>query len=168
MYHEQFLALAAYNRWANGRLYGAAEALTSEQFHADRGVFFRSLSGTLNHLLCADRIWLRRLTGSGDAPDRLDAILFEDLEPLSRARRAEDERLEDYVMGLTEADLAATFRYSPITRPGVIEGRIGPTLLHVFNHQAHHRGQAHAVITGFGHGGPSMDLVAFLRETGRG
>ncbi len=168
MYHEQFLTLAAYNSWANGRLYASAAALTPDQFREDRGVFFRSLCGTLNHLLCADRIWLRRMAGTGEAPDRLDAILFEAFAPLREAREAADARLESYVAGLSEADLAGTIRYSPITQPGVIEGRLGPTLLHVFNHQTHHRGQAHAVLTGFGLEGPSLDLVAFQRATGRG
>ncbi len=168
MYHEQFITLAAYNRWANDRLFAAAAALSPQQFTEDRGVFFRSMCGTLNHLLCADRIWLRRFTGAGDAPDRLDAVLFATFEPLRAAREAEDARLEAYVAALSEADLGATLRYSPITQPGVIEGRLGPTLLHVFNHQTHHRGQAHAILTGFEMAGPSTDLVAFLREAGRG
>lgn len=168
MYHEQFATLGAYNAWANRRLYESAAVLSAEHFAEDRGVFFRSMRGTLNHILCADRIWLRRFTGAGDAPDRLDATLFEAFEPLRVAREAEDARIEAYVAGLSEADLAETVRYSPLTQPGTIEGRLGPTLLHVFNHQTHHRGQAHAVLTGFGLPAPGMDLVAFLRETGRG
>ncbi|RIY03539.1 damage-inducible protein DinB [Aureimonas flava] len=168
MYHEQFVTLAGYNTWANRRLFEAAAVLSPEQFAEDRGVFFRSLRGTLNHILCADRIWTRRITGTGEAPDRLDATLFEAFEPLRDARVAEDARIEAYVCGLREADLAATLRYGPITQSGVIEARLGPTLLHVFNHQTHHRGQAHAVLTGFGLAGPSMDLVAFQREIGRG
>lgn len=168
MYHEQFATLAAYNTWANRRLYDSAAALTPEQFSADRGVFFRSLRGTLNHILCADRIWLRRFTGTGDAPDRLNATLFEAFEPLRAAREAEDARIAVYVSGLSEADLAAKVRYSRLGQSEVIESRLGPTLLHVFNHQTHHRGQAHAVLTGFELEGPALDLLAFLRETGRG
>ncbi|WP_182085704.1 DinB family protein [Aureimonas sp. ME7] len=167
MYHEQFVALAAYNAWANARLYDVVASMDNARFHEDRGVFFRSLCGTLNHILTADRIWLRRLTGAGEAPDRLDAILFEDFDALRAARRSEDARFETYVVSLSEADLASTFRYSPITRPEPVEGRVGPTLLHVFNHQTHHRGQAHAVLTGFGVDAPSLDMIAFLRETGR-
>ncbi|WP_427022994.1 DinB family protein [Aureimonas ureilytica] len=167
MYHEQLETLAAYNSWANARLYEAASALGPERFGEDRGVFFRSMSGTLNHLLAADRIWMRRFTGGGEAPDRLDAILFEALEPLQEARRAEDKRIEAYVASLDEARLAAPFRYTPITNPVEVSGRLGPALFHLFNHQTHHRGQAHAVLTGFGLPAPGLDLIAFIREAGR-
>jgi uncharacterized damage-inducible protein DinB len=88
-----FAMLAGYNAWANRRLYGAVAQLTDEQYRADRGAFFKSLHGTLSHLLVADRIWLKRLTGDGDAPKRLDAILFEDLPALRAAREAEDARI---------------------------------------------------------------------------
>jgi uncharacterized damage-inducible protein DinB len=167
VYQEQFVTLAAYNEWANRRLFESASGLTADQFEEDRGVFFRSLLGTINHILCADRIWLRRFTGEGTAPDRLDAILYTEIDALRAAREAEDARLASYVGSLSEGDLARTVRYSPLTNPGLIEARLGPTLLHVFNHQTHHRGQASAVITGFGLPGPLMDLVAFLRDTGR-
>ena len=167
MYHEQLETLAAYNSWANSRLYEAASALGPERFGEDRGVFFRSMSGTLNHLLAADRIWMRRFTGGGEAPDRLDAILFEAFESLHEARRGEDTRIETYVASLDEARLAAPFRYTPITNPVEVSGRLGPALFHLFNHQTHHRGQAHAVLTGFGLPAPGLDLIAFIRETGR-
>ena len=68
---------ARYNEWANGRLYDAAGKLSVEQYRADRGAFFKSVHGTLNHLLVTDRIWMQRFTGEGEAPNRLDAILFE-------------------------------------------------------------------------------------------
>jgi uncharacterized damage-inducible protein DinB len=77
-----------YNAWANGRLYEAAARLSVEQYRADRGAFFKSVHATLNHLLATDRIWMRRFTGPGDAPDRLDAILFETFDELHAAREA--------------------------------------------------------------------------------
>src|ERR1700750_919046 len=70
---ENFRQLAAYNGWANLRLYGAALELPEEAYRRPTGVFFGSLHGTLNHLLVADRVWLKRLTGTGEHPDRLDA-----------------------------------------------------------------------------------------------
>jgi uncharacterized damage-inducible protein DinB len=69
---EQF---AGYNHWANARLYQAAFALSDADYRRDVGAFFKSMHGTLNHLLVADRIWLKRLTGQGDHPDRLDGAL---------------------------------------------------------------------------------------------
>src|SRR6188768_2212563 len=97
--------MAEYNRWANERLYRMAGQLTDEQYRRDVGAYFKSLHGTLNHLLVADRIWLKRLTGTGTAPTRLDVILFDDLGELSQARRAEDERLSAYVEALTDEQL---------------------------------------------------------------
>jgi uncharacterized damage-inducible protein DinB len=82
-----------YNAWANSRVYDAAARLTAEQYRADCGAFFKSVHGTLNHLLATDRIWMQRFTGEGDAPNRLDAILFETFGELRAAREAEDRRL---------------------------------------------------------------------------
>jgi len=79
-----FVMFSRYNAWANGRLYAAAAALPDADFRADRGAFFKSLHGTLNHLLVTDRVWMRRFTGGGEAPDRLDAILFDAFAPCVR------------------------------------------------------------------------------------
>src|SRR5215213_8856611 len=106
-----FAMLAAYNAWANERVYDAVERLSDADYRADRGAFFKSVHGTLNHLLFADRIWMRRFTGEGDAPNRLDAVLFEAFEALRAARRSEDERIATYVEGLDEAALAGRIRY---------------------------------------------------------
>ena len=104
---ENFRLLADYNHWANRRIYAAALAMPEEAYRRATGVFFGSLHGTLNHLLLTDRIWLKRLTGEGDHPTRLDAILFEDRHELARARMAEDARLIRVVSGYSDADLVA-------------------------------------------------------------
>ncbi|WP_230531311.1 DinB family protein [Microvirga roseola] len=163
-----FTMLAGYNAWCNRRLYDAASELSDEDYRADRGAFFKSLHGTLNHILVADRIWLRRFTGEGDAPTRLDAILFDELEHLRQAREAEDARIVAYVDRLSESDLSGPIRYNLISRPETVEQPLAPALLHFFNHQTHHRGQAHCILTGFGREAPSLDLVPFQRETGMG
>src|SRR3954452_14701948 len=106
--HSPFPMLAAYNAWANRRLYDAAAALPDAAYRADRGAFFKSVHGTLNHLLVTDRIWMQRFTGTGTAPDRLDAILFETFGELRAAREAEDRRIVDYVDGLDDARLAGS------------------------------------------------------------
>ncbi|MBS0562375.1 MAG: damage-inducible protein DinB, partial [Proteobacteria bacterium] len=61
---EYFAEFAGYNAWANDRLYDAAAALTEAQYREDRGAFFKSVHGTLNHLLVTDRVWMRRFTGT--------------------------------------------------------------------------------------------------------
>jgi uncharacterized damage-inducible protein DinB len=163
-----FAMLAGYNAWANGRVYDAAVQLSDAEYRADRGAFFKSMHGTLNHLLVADRVWMRRFTAEGDAPSRLDAILFDEFLELRAAREAEDARITSYIDGLTEDRIAANFRYSTIVNPREIEQPLGPALTHFFNHQTHHRGQAHAILTGLGREAPVLDLIAYQRATGVG
>jgi uncharacterized damage-inducible protein DinB len=164
----QFGMLAAYNAWANDRLYAAAAQLADADYRADRGVFFGSLHGTLNHLLLADRIWMHRFTGEGEEPAALDATLFEDLAALRTAREAEDARIVAYVAARSEADFAGAVRYRSTRSPAVIEQRLAHLLIHFFNHQTHHRGQAHGILTGFAAEAPSLDLLVFQRATGIG
>lgn len=161
---DLFRMLAAYNAWANARLYAVACDLAPDELRADRGVFFRSLLGTFNHLLVADRIWMRRFTGEGDAPTRLDAVLFEDLSTLDAARRAEDARIVAWIGGLSEDALSGRVTYRTISDPQVVTQPLASALTHFFNHQTHHRGQAHAVLTGLGREVPSLDLIQFQRE----
>jgi len=160
---ENFRQLAAYNHWANLRLYGAALELPEEAYRRSTGVFFGSLHGTLNHLLLTDRIWLKRLTGTGEHPDRLDAILHDDRRDLLRARMAEDARLNEVVGSYTDADLVQSIAYQTTSGKAYNQPR-QDILLHLFNHQTHHRGQAHAccsILTGSEP--PSLDLLAFQR-----
>ena len=103
---DKFQQLAAYNRWANARLYAAALDLSDQAYRLHIGVFFGNLHGTLNHLLLTDRLWLKRLTGEGGHPNRLDAILYEDRSELTRARIAEDDRLIAVVEKYDDAALA--------------------------------------------------------------
>ncbi len=167
---SHFAVFAAYNRWANDRLYAATATLSDADYRADRGAFFGSLRGTLNHLLVTDRIWLKRFTGTGPQPTRLDEILFDDLPALTEARRAEDERIVAYVDGLSDADLAGTFTYRTIVKPADITQKLTPALAHFFNHQTHHRGQAHTLLTiaAGKDAAPPLDLLYFQRETGTG
>lgn len=90
---QHFRMFAAYNRWANALVYDAAAALTEDELTRNSGAFFGSMLGTLNHLLVADRIWMKRFTGEGEAPKALDTILFTDFARLRTAREAEDERI---------------------------------------------------------------------------
>src|SRR5258707_4091882 len=108
---DQFKQFAAYNKWANARLYAAALDLPELSYRLHIGVFFGGLHGTLNHLLLTDRLWLKRLTGEGDHPNRLDAILYEDRMELARARIAEDERLITVIEKYDEAALRGLHSY---------------------------------------------------------
>jgi uncharacterized damage-inducible protein DinB len=166
----RYRMFAAYNAWCNERLYDAAATLSDADYRADRGAFFKSLHGTLNHLLVGDRIWMRRFTGEGELPESLDAILHDDFASLRAARGAEDARIARYIDGLSETDLAGIVRYRTFVRPQQIEQQLAPALDHFFNHQTHHRGQAHALLSSFigNDATPSFDLIIFQRLTGQG
>jgi uncharacterized damage-inducible protein DinB len=163
-----YTAFARYNAWANRRLYDAAAALSDADYRADRGAFFKSVHGTLNHLLVTDRLWMHRFTGEGEVADRLDAILFEDRAALAAARGQEDRRIVGFVDGLDDAKLAGTFRYRRASTPEQYEQALAPALAHLFNHQTHHRGQVHALLTGLVGEAPPLDLLFFQRERGIG
>ena len=160
---DYFKQLAAYNKWANARLYAAALDLSEPSYRLHIGVFFGGLHGTLNHLLLTDRLWLKRLTGEGDPPDRLDVILYEDRMELARARVAEDVRLITLIEKCDEAALKGLHSYR--TTSGMPQSRLlGDILMHLFNHQTHHRGQAHACLSILtGDEPPSLDLLVFQR-----
>ncbi len=166
----RYAMFAGYNAWCNERLYDAAAQVDAADYRADRGAFFKSLHGTLNHLLVGDRIWMTRFTGEGALPESLDAILHDDFAALRAARRAEDDRIRRYIAGLSEKDLAGTIRYRTFVNPATIEQQLAPALDHFFNHQTHHRGQAHALISSMigNERTPSFDLIIYQRETGQG
>lgn len=163
-----FAMMAAYNAWCNERIYAVAAQLSEEDYKADRGAFFKSVHGTLNHILVADRIWMKRFTGHGEVAGCLDAILFENLPDLHQARRREDERIVAYVENLSEDEIAGRLRYRTLTNPADFDQPLVPVLAHFFNHQTHHRGQVHCLFTGFGLDAPSLDLLLFQRQTGIG
>ena len=158
---------AAYNRWANTQVYAAAAELSDADFRSNRGAFFGSLHRTLNHLLVADRIWMKRFTGAGEAPTTLDAVLFEDLDALVAARRAEDERIIAWTGMLDEKTLAGDFTYVTVVQPVEITQPLSAAVAHFFNHQTHHRGQCHMTLTALGKPSLTLDLIYFLRNEGR-
>jgi uncharacterized damage-inducible protein DinB len=161
---RHFTTMAAYNRWANVRVYNHAAVLPDELYRKPIGVYFKSLHGTLNHLLTADRIWMCRLDGKGDHPDRLDATIHDDFASLREARVAEDQRIVSFVDGLDDADLEKLCDYK--TLKGTPDRQqVRDILAHLFNHQTHHRGQAHAALTALGVSEPEpLDLLIMLRE----
>ncbi|MBD8553048.1 damage-inducible protein DinB [Rhizobium sp. CFBP 8762] len=163
---NQFNMLAAYNRWANNRVTAAARHLSEAEYREDKGAFFGSMHGTLNHILAADQIWLKRFTGVGDAPPSLDTILCPTLTELEAARSALDTRIIDWIANLTMADLTADVTYTPMTSPIPVTHPLAPGLTHVFNHQTHHRGQAHMILTALGKPSITLDLISFVRADG--
>lgn len=151
--------MVRYNRWANDRLYAAAAGLPERDYFSDRGAFFRSVHGTLNHLLLVDRRMLARLSDGPVPDDALDAVLYPDLPSLTAARRQEDDRLNDTVGGLSDADLA---RMVPWQVSGIPDTRLDQLLITLFHHQTHHRGQVHTLLTQCGQTAPDLDVVEYI------
>lgn len=161
---EIFQRMARYNRWANRRLYEACAGLDDAARKRDRSAFFGSIHGTLNHLLVGDRIWLSRLNGQPHGIKSLDQILFDDFDALREAREIEDGRAIDLVDGLTEDKLQTVLRYANMAGTPQ-ETRRDIVYLHIFNHQTHHRGQAHCLLSQAGIEAPPLDLIYFIRES---
>ena len=160
---RHYRMFAAYNRWANERLYDAAELLTDEEWERDVRAFFGSMCGTLNHILVADRIWMHRFTGTGETHTVLADVPHPRFGELRTERGSMDQRIVDWVDTLGEEALEGLFSYTSITSPKEITQPLAPALAHFFNHQTHHRGHAHMILSVLGHEPPSLDLIYFLR-----
>ena len=161
---DHFTEFARYNAWANGLLYDAVAAMPDEAYRADEGLFFRSVHGTLNHVIVADLIWMARFAEAQHAPLALSDILYERFDELRAAREAMDRRIVDWFDRLDEEDYAGEFTYTPVTIPEPVTQRRALAMAHFFNHQTHHRGQVHAVVTRRTDVTPEIDLIYFQRH----
>lgn len=138
---EYARTMARYNEWMNTRLYEAAATLSDDRRKEDMGAFFKSIHGTLNHLLLADRVWMGRFTGSPIAVTSLAQELHSDFEELRRQRAGTDRDIIAWAQELTEDVLAGDLSYTSIVNPQPRSSPMGIAVTHFFNHQTHHRGQ---------------------------
>lgn len=155
---EHFQLLAAYNQWMNTKVYEAAGRLSSSELAKDRGAFFGSILGTLNHIVVADTVWLKRFVthpscvdsfqavADLDNPTSLDQILFDDLGRLKEHRSWLDRQIIDWISQLSEGDLDIVLTYHNMK--GIRSNkRYSSLVLHFFNHQTHHRGQVSTLLS---------------------
>ena len=133
--------MARYNRWMNERLYECCSRLSDSERKEDVGAFFKSLHGTLNHLLLGDRIWMGRFTGQQLAVSSLAQELYADFSDLRRERTATDVAIAAWVSALGEDDLKGPLTYTSIVNPSQRQYPLWFAVTHFFNHQTHHRGQ---------------------------
>lgn len=159
-----FEMMADYNAWANRRLYDAALELSDEEFHRDCGAFFRSMYGTVNHLFVADVIWMSRFRGDPNPPWGLDHIAQTRLSDLHARRKSLDSDIIGFVGSLSDKRLAGEITYRTVTGPKQVTQTLSAALAHFFNHQTHHRGQCHALLTRLAGEAPPFDLLYFQRE----
>lgn len=154
--------MARYNRWQNENLYGVADALSDDERRRERGAFFGSIHKTLSHLLWADRMWMSRFTDvprpQGGIPESVS--MYPDWDGLKRERADFDAQIVAWADRLDPAWLAGnlTWYSGAAKRELTREKRL--LIAHMFNHQTHHRGQVHCMLTQAGGRPGASDLLA--------
>ncbi len=160
-------SMAAYNRWQNGSLYAAAATLSDAERKQERGAFFGSIHGTLNHIVWGDRIWLSRFT---PAPPPAVSVMAEtpnmhpEWDDLVAARNACDDDIEAWALGLDAVWLEGELTWTSAALKREFTKPHWLLTTHMFNHQTHHRGQAHAMLTAAG-ARPDDTDIPFMAES---
>ncbi len=165
--------MAEYNAWMNAKLYATAARLPAEEIARDRGAFFGSILGTLNHLVVADTIWLKRFAEhparhaaleplrQTPMPQRLNEWPFADFAELRAHRERMDATIRSWAAALSEDDLSTPLRYAN-TRGDLFVRDTFALLMHFFNHQTHHRGQITTLLSQAGEDVGVTDLLALI------
>jgi len=154
--------MARFNTWVNNRVYGCVAELSEADYRMDRKAYFGSIHNTLNHLLAVDRAWTCRIKGTDHGITSLDQILYDEFDSLRAARAAEDAALIELVDGLSDEELRRHVTYSFMAGDGSHTNRCDHILITLFNHQTHHRGQIHAMLTQQDIDPPPLDVIVFL------
>jgi uncharacterized damage-inducible protein DinB len=153
--------MARYNRWQNDNLYGAADGLADDERRRDRGAFFRSIHETFSHLLWADRMWTSRFSGAPRIGGSIkeSVSLYPDWEPLKEERRRADADIVIWATGVEDAWLAGDLVWYSAAAQREFSQPRWAAVVHFFNHQTHHRGQIHAMLTQAGAKPGDTDLM---------
>ena len=158
---DAFRIFARYNRVANERLYEQVAKLDLAEYRRERRGSFGSIHGLLNHLLVGDRIWMSRFAGGGKTTPPLNTILFETFAEINSARAEEDAAIEAFFEKVGGDFLIRRLAYTNSRGKDYVE-EAAPAVLHFFNHQTHHRGQVHVMISQTDVKPPSLDMHRIL------
>ena len=158
--------MTRYNRWQNANLYGVADRLSDDERRRERGAFFGSIHNTLSHLLWGDQIWMSRFT---DTPRPQGGIaesvsMFPDWEELKRERAAFDDIMIAWADTVDPAWLAPNLAWFSQGAKREISKPKWLLVSHMFNHQTHHRGQVHCMLTQAGVKAHVTDLMAMPEQ----
>ena len=158
--------MAAYNAEMNRRIYAAASRIPDAARRLDRGAFWGSLHGTLCHLLWGDQMWMSRFDGWEKAAviQKQSATLVEDFDELRRLRVEADAKISVWAGRVTDAWLAEEQVWFSASVQRELRQPRSLLVTHLFNHQTHHRGQAHALITACGETTGDTDLFLVVPE----
>ena len=156
--------MAAYNAEMNRRIYAAAQRLSDAERRRSRGAFWGSIHGTLCHLLWGDHIWMSRFDGwpKPALGIKQSADLIADFDELARARFDADERISSWAGHVGEEWLAQELVWFSQAANKEMRQPRGFLVAHLFNHQTHHRGQVHAMITACGEQTGDTDLFLLV------
>jgi len=156
--------MARYNSWMNTRLYDCCAAIPDAERKRDVGAFFKSIHGTLNHLLLGDRVWMGRFTGKPFVVKSLDTELYADFDQLRREREATDAAIAAWAGTLTDETLAGMLSFTTLVNPQARTDPYWITVTHFFNHQTHHRGQLTTLLMQRGIDPGVTDLIWMARN----
>ena len=152
MYDGNYYCLMAeYNRWMNQKLYSVCADIPDEKRKANLGAFFRSIHGTLNHILWADKIWLRRFTGEPFLVGKMGEDIYEDFEALRIDREELDKFIYDWTRNLRQEWLTGPYEFTSVQDGKTRRGPAWVFVTQLFNHQTHHRGQVTTLIKQLGY-----------------
>ena len=154
---EYVQMMARYNQWQNRSLYGAADTLDDAARRMDRGAFFGSIHDTLAHILWGDTLWMSRFDGWEPPTDKAGMVIA-DWEGLKQARKAADARLIDWGGRVQPDDLKGDLSWSSAVMNREFKKSRALLVMQLFNHQTHHRGQVHAMLTAAGTKPEDTDL----------
>ncbi len=155
----QLQKFCRYNSWVNEKIYAVCATIPDDQRKRDLGAFFHSIHATLNHLLLTDRVWLGRLTGVEFPVSSLGDELYADFAELARERAITDGELTRVFAGYTDADLRGDLTYTSVSTGNRRSYPLHHVLLHLCNHQTHHRGQITAMIQRLGFDYGDIDML---------
>ncbi|WP_445115560.1 DinB family protein [Acinetobacter sp. WZC-1] len=168
MIRNHLLLLAQYNHWATDRLNQQLKDIPADDFHRDAGLFFKSIAGTLNHLLLGEHyIWYSRFKAGTSLALALDTVIHTEQQALLNELQQKSVHWISLLDQLDPTTLDGQLTYTAVTGKQLTLP-YAATLIHVFNHGTHHRGQVTAALTMMGYPCPELDLVRMLAEQSKG
>jgi len=170
---SQLILMAHYNQIMNRRMIDASDKLSNHALTQNKGAFFKSIIGTLNHIMVGDILWIKRfalhstsfvslnLVSQIENPKGLNSILFDDLGSFKKERSIIDNIIIEWCHELDQVDLDKALKYTNV-KGEVNNKRLGDLVLHIFLHQIHHRGQVTTLLSQEGIHFGETDLPEFV------
>ena len=158
---QHLSTLMQYHCWAFNRLYEYLESVSEVNYRRECGLFFKSIHGSLNHSLLADKIWYGRCINQSFSVSGLDEELCSDRKQLEKEIKNQSAKWSDFLIEIDADKLGCIIEYRT-TEGSENSLQLANILSHIVNHGTHHRGQVSAALTQFGYPAPEIDLPYFI------